>query len=73
MHVGGPMGCTQPTTLGYWDKIKEKGCLCNYMYLAYENKIHSFIVSIFYAQIEKKIIIIAAITLFVCFKILQEK
>jgi hypothetical protein len=26
MHVGGPMGCTKPTTLGYWDKIKEKGC-----------------------------------------------
>jgi hypothetical protein len=26
MHVGGLMGCTQPTTLGYWGKIKEKGC-----------------------------------------------
>jgi len=26
MHVGGPMECTKPTTLGYWDKIKEKGC-----------------------------------------------
>ena len=26
MHVGGPMGCIKPTTLGYWDRIKEKGC-----------------------------------------------
>ena len=26
MHVGGPMECTQPTTLGYWDTIKENGC-----------------------------------------------
>jgi hypothetical protein len=26
MYVGGHMGCTKPTTLGYWDKIKEKQC-----------------------------------------------
>ena len=26
MHVGGSMRCTKPTILGYWDKIKEKGC-----------------------------------------------
>jgi hypothetical protein len=24
MHIGGPMWCTKPTTLGYWEKIKEK-------------------------------------------------
>jgi hypothetical protein len=26
MHVGGPMRCTKPTILGYWEKIKDKGC-----------------------------------------------
>jgi hypothetical protein len=25
MHVGGPMRCTKPTIIGYWEKIKDKG------------------------------------------------
>ncbi|CAC5381675.1 Lysozyme 3,Lysozyme 2,Lysozyme 1,Invertebrate-type lysozyme,Lysozyme [Mytilus coruscus] len=26
IHNGGPRGCTNPNTMGYWNKIKQQGC-----------------------------------------------
>jgi hypothetical protein len=26
IHNGGPRGCTNPNTLGYWQKMESKGC-----------------------------------------------